>query len=207
MKEQLRSNFTQLKKHDEQLLRLGLLAERYFPDDPNTSLLKLRQFAELLAQHVAANVGVPLEEKQFELIQRLEDHGILNRELARLFTDVRRAGNDANHAFMGDRGEGSLGHLRLRDLRYAAEPDGAEPGRVDGRQRGRHAGSEGNGKAKQLRGSGTPLPQPPKRPHTLPAPDPASLPGTGALAPLLLQVPRVHGKRQRSPCGPSTPHR
>jgi len=99
---ELRSNFAQLKVHDEQLLRVGLLAERYFPDDPNTSLLKLRQFAELLARHIAANVGVPLEDKQFELIQRLEDHGILNRELARLFTDVRRAGNDANHAFTGD---------------------------------------------------------------------------------------------------------
>lgn len=53
----LGTNFAQLEAHDEQLLRLGMLAERYFPDDPNTSLLKLRQLAELLAQHVAANVG------------------------------------------------------------------------------------------------------------------------------------------------------
>lgn len=50
----------------------------------------------------AANVGVPLEEKQYELIHRLEDHGILNRELARLFIDFRRVGNDANHAFTGN---------------------------------------------------------------------------------------------------------
>jgi hypothetical protein len=28
------SNFSQLKAHDEQLERLGLLAERYFADDP-----------------------------------------------------------------------------------------------------------------------------------------------------------------------------
>ena len=32
------SNFAHLGKHDDQLLRLGLLAERYFPEDPNTSL-------------------------------------------------------------------------------------------------------------------------------------------------------------------------
>lgn len=53
----LTSNFAHLEEHDEQFLRLGLLAERYFPEDPNTSLLKLRQLTELLAQHVAANVG------------------------------------------------------------------------------------------------------------------------------------------------------
>jgi type I restriction enzyme R subunit len=35
-----------------------MLAERYFPDDPNTSLLKLRQFGEVLAQLVASRVGL-----------------------------------------------------------------------------------------------------------------------------------------------------
>ncbi|MGA2636197.1 hypothetical protein [Methylocella sp.] len=44
------SNFTFLKPHDDQLVRLGALAERYFHDDPNTCLIKLRQFGELLAQ-------------------------------------------------------------------------------------------------------------------------------------------------------------
>ena len=46
-------NFTHIKAHDEQLVRLGLLAERYFADDPNTCLRKSRQLAELPAQHVA----------------------------------------------------------------------------------------------------------------------------------------------------------
>lgn len=36
------SNFGHLKAHDEHLIRLGQLAERYFPDDPNTCLLKLQ---------------------------------------------------------------------------------------------------------------------------------------------------------------------
>ena len=52
------TNFAHLKGYDEQLVRLGMLAERYFADDPNTSLLKARQFAELLAQLVATNVGL-----------------------------------------------------------------------------------------------------------------------------------------------------
>jgi len=45
----LTSNYAHLQEHDVQLLRLGMLAERYFADDPNTSLLKPRQLAELLA--------------------------------------------------------------------------------------------------------------------------------------------------------------
>jgi type I restriction enzyme, R subunit len=47
MKEASASNFGHLKAHDEQLVRLGVLAERYFPEDPNTCLLKLRQLTEV----------------------------------------------------------------------------------------------------------------------------------------------------------------
>ena len=50
------TNFAHLQAHDEQLVRLGMLAEKYFADDPNTCLLKLRQFAELLAQLLAAQM-------------------------------------------------------------------------------------------------------------------------------------------------------
>ncbi len=63
------TNFAFLDQHDAQLVRLGMLAERCFPDDPNTSLLKLRQYGELLAQLVAARVGEfgSTEEAQFDL--------------------------------------------------------------------------------------------------------------------------------------------
>jgi type I restriction enzyme R subunit len=100
----LHSNFAHLEEHDKQLLRLGLLAERYFAEDPNTSLLKLRQLTELLAQHVASRIGlyVSAEEPQYELIRRLQDQGILSRDIAQLFSEVRRAGNAANHALAGD---------------------------------------------------------------------------------------------------------
>jgi type I restriction enzyme, R subunit len=71
----LLSNFVQLQEHDEQLLRLGLLAERYFSEDPNTCIIKLRQLAELLAQYVASQIGIYVssEEPQYELIRRLQD--------------------------------------------------------------------------------------------------------------------------------------
>jgi len=51
-------NFGFLEAHDVQLVRLGALAERYFHDDPNTCLIKLRQFAELLTQLIAAKTGL-----------------------------------------------------------------------------------------------------------------------------------------------------
>lgn len=77
------TNFGYLKAHDEQLVRLGLLAERYFVDDPNTCLLKLRQLAELLAQLVASNVGLftTADETQVELLRRLQDQSIVPREV------------------------------------------------------------------------------------------------------------------------------
>lgn len=98
------SNFSHLMEHDEQLVRLGVLAERYYVDDPNTCLLKLRQFTELLAKMVAARVGeYPLpSENQYELLHRLYDRGILTREIYYLFGEVRRAGNTASHTLEGD---------------------------------------------------------------------------------------------------------
>jgi Type I restriction modification DNA specificity domain/Type III restriction enzyme, res subunit/Type I restriction enzyme R protein N terminus (HSDR_N) len=100
----LTSNFAHLQEHDEQLLRLGMLVERYFPDDPNTTLLKLRQLTELLAQLGATKVGLyqSPEESQYDLLRRLQDQGILPREIAQLFGEVRRAGNAASHAIAGD---------------------------------------------------------------------------------------------------------
>ena len=98
------SNFSVLSQHDEQLLRLGMLAEKYFADDPNTCLLKLRQLAESLAQMLAARTGLYMsqEETQHDLLRRLQDSGVLPREIYQVFGEVRRAGNAASHDLSGD---------------------------------------------------------------------------------------------------------
>ena len=110
----LRSNFVHLEEHDQLLVQLGMLAERYFTDDPNTCVLKLRQLGEALAQHVASRVGLltSTEESQFDLIRKLQDEGILPREVAQLFDEIRRAGNAASHAVTGDHGT-ALSSLKI----------------------------------------------------------------------------------------------
>lgn len=108
-------NFEFLKAYDPQLVRLGSLAERYFADDPNTCLIKLRQFGEVLAQLTAAKIGLYAEpeEKQIELLRRLRDRGILRGETERLFHELRKAGNDANHGLAGSQ------RTALSGLKYA----------------------------------------------------------------------------------------
>lgn len=99
------ANFSHLQAYDEQLVFLGALAEKYFADDPNTSLIKMRQFGELLAKHVATQMGLydpEKEESQYELLRRLRDEGALTYETYQLFGEIRRMGNVANHANQGD---------------------------------------------------------------------------------------------------------
>jgi hypothetical protein len=78
------SNFAFLRPHDIQLVRLGALAERYFHDDPNTCLIKLRQFGELLAQLIAGKTGLlqPGEESQADLLRRLKFERLLPSQVA-----------------------------------------------------------------------------------------------------------------------------
>jgi type I restriction enzyme R subunit len=104
MPKNIRSNFEMLRPYEEQLWRLGALAERYFAEDPNTCLLKLRQLAELLAQSLAARAGlyVSQEESQYELIRRLHSDGMLPRDVKQVLDQVRIAGNVANHALQGN---------------------------------------------------------------------------------------------------------
>lgn len=109
-------NFGFLEIHDPQLVRLGALAERYFTDDPNTCLIKLRQFGELLAQLIAASLGMyNYDERQIDLMRRLRDRGILKGKVYDLFDKLRLAGNDATHALADDQ------RTALSNLKYARQ--------------------------------------------------------------------------------------
>ena len=114
MTQSLRSNFDMLRPYEEQLWRLGAVAERYFAEDPNTSLLKLRQFSEILAQSLAARTGLLTNpsETQYELIRRLGNEGALPREVKQVFDQIRLNGNAANHALEGNHAS-ALSTLKL----------------------------------------------------------------------------------------------
>ena len=100
-------NFEFLLAHDQQLVRLGYLAERYFSEDPSTSLIKMRQFGETLAQLVAARAGMyrDTQEAQTDVIRRLKLERVIPAEVGELFHHLRVAGNRATHEGAGNHGE------------------------------------------------------------------------------------------------------
>jgi type I restriction enzyme, R subunit len=96
-------NFDFLAGYDPLLVTFGTLAERYYADDPNTALIKLRQFGELLASEAAARSGVlSYGEAGFaDVLESLRYKGVLNPQVADLFHGIRKAGNNAVHHHTG----------------------------------------------------------------------------------------------------------
>lgn len=99
-------NFGFLEKHDAHLARLAAFAEVYCHADPNTALLKLRQFGERLAQQAAARFGVDSRGlDQLGLINELYHANRLQPDTASAFHLLRRQGNRANHEGWGATGD------------------------------------------------------------------------------------------------------
>ena len=108
------SNFTFLQKLEPQVYRLGLLAERYFVEDPNTCQIKLRQLSELTAQLTASRYGLAIApaDKFADLLRRLKFECSLPREVGELFHALRISGNQAAHGIADDH-SGALTGLKL----------------------------------------------------------------------------------------------
>lgn len=100
----LSANFGHLQELSPELHRLGVLAERFFAEDANTSLIKSRQFGEYMIKEIAALSGVyegASRETVSDLLGRLKRQMVLPREVADIFHAIRIAGNEANHEFVG----------------------------------------------------------------------------------------------------------
>jgi type I restriction enzyme, R subunit len=106
--------FAFLAVYDEQLVQLAGLAERYFRDDPSTSLIKLRQWGERLAQHVAARTGLEIiaNESQADRLRRLKVERVVPPEVLKLFRQMRIVGNRATHDGAGEYSD-ALANLKL----------------------------------------------------------------------------------------------
>jgi type I restriction enzyme, R subunit len=103
------------------------LAERYCRDDPNTCLINLRQFGEVVAQLVASEAGLDHsrdelrgsrgDEGQADLLRRLDDERITPREIGDRFHHIRIKGNQAAHDHLwGTHSEALKGLKLTREL-------------------------------------------------------------------------------------------
>ncbi|HEX3917500.1 MAG TPA: type I restriction-modification system endonuclease [Caulobacteraceae bacterium] len=112
------ANFEFLKAGDAQLFRLAAQGEGYFRIDPNTCVMKLRQFAELMAKEVAARAGLlPNPEAEFSAILGVIGRaGYVPREPLDLFHFLRRVGNDAVHQGRDDFASGLSALKAARQL-------------------------------------------------------------------------------------------
>jgi type I restriction enzyme R subunit len=115
---QVSANFEFLALYSPQLTRLGGLAERYFKDDPNTCLIKLRQFGEVLAQLTAAKAGLftSPDEQQTDLLRRLKFERIIPNEVADLFRQIRLSGNRPTHTDTGTHAEALTAVVRRNSV-------------------------------------------------------------------------------------------
>jgi type I restriction enzyme R subunit len=112
------ANFDFLKEHELSLVTLGAQAEQYFRSDPNTCLIKLRQFGELLAQLTAAKTALftSPDEAQAELLRRLKFAGAIPGETGELFYKLRSIGNRATHSLAGEHSDALTNLKCAREL-------------------------------------------------------------------------------------------
>ena len=112
------ANFEFLRTHSDQLHRLAALAEGYFRTDPNTSMVKLRQYAELMAQDVAARNGLlPSPDTKFaDVLSDLGRSARIPRQTLDLFHHLRVRGNDAVHSSFDDFGSALTALKVAREL-------------------------------------------------------------------------------------------
>ncbi len=112
------SNFGFLQEHDSLFVEIALSAERAFSSDPNTTLMKLRQLGEALAQHIAALVGIEFDDKtsQADLLYKINRELKLEPVVRELFHTLRMEGNKATHTFRTQHKEAINGLVVARKL-------------------------------------------------------------------------------------------
>lgn len=95
------SNFSFLQEHNPIFFQLAHGAELAFTSDPNTTLVKLRQLGEAIAQEVAINCGIMFDSltSQVDLIYKISHELSVDKEIITLFHTLRKEGNKAVHQF------------------------------------------------------------------------------------------------------------
>lgn len=112
------ANFGFLEQHDPLFLELAEAAERVFVSDPNTTLIKLRQLGEAMAQHLALLADIRFDDKttQIELLNRIGRELQLDATVREMFHILRIEGNKATHQFKTQHKEAIRGLVVARNL-------------------------------------------------------------------------------------------
>lgn len=94
----VKSNFHFLAEHSPLLAELGVTAERVFPFDPASCIVKLRLLTESITQDIAARIGVNLTQStQADLLRAVDMRLGMDAQVRQLFHLLRRQGNRAAH--------------------------------------------------------------------------------------------------------------
>ncbi len=112
------TNFDFLQEHDPVFVQLAAAAERSFISDPNTTLIKLRQLGEAIAQDLAIRCNIRFDERtsQLELLQQIRNEIRLEPNVLELFHLLRVEGNKATHKFKTHHKEAITGMSAAREL-------------------------------------------------------------------------------------------
>ncbi len=95
----MNSNFTFLETKWPMLLNLAQLAEKNIYQDPNTTLIKLGMFGELLVDYMYAyeDLEETSEKTQIKKLEVLKQNDLLPYEIDRILHTLRRSRNKAAH--------------------------------------------------------------------------------------------------------------
>lgn len=98
-------NFGFLAQHSPLLAELGQTAEKLYPFDPSSCVLKLRLLAESLTQEMAAHLGIRLiHPTQAELLRAVDSRLNMDPQVRQMFHLLRHRGNAAAHQVQHDIG-------------------------------------------------------------------------------------------------------
>ena len=132
-------NFGFLEASEPALAEYVIRAEQHVFDDPNTGLVKLRQFGELLANHLASTLGLDTHGREYAGVMRaLRRQRAIDWRIRRCFEELWAKGNEAVHHGGGDPHESLEAlvtahelacwyHRAFHDPRFVPEPFRAPP--------------------------------------------------------------------------------
>lgn len=97
-----KSNFEFLKGVNDFTYAIACAAENNYPDDPNTTLIKMRMFGEATAKHLGLLLNIPPCENQHDLLRELGKIAFVDDNILSVFHKLRRIGNQAVHEYHND---------------------------------------------------------------------------------------------------------